>query len=81
MMRSSVKVRTQRALAAVPAVMLAQSVKLGGTVAARESAAMVEARRLITEEGLSAYAAANKVGLTRSAIYMAPWYKAWKGSK
>lgn len=47
-------------------------------MAARESAAMVKARKLITVDGLSAYAAAAKVGLTRSAIYMAPWYKEWK---
>lgn len=47
-------------------------------MAAHESAAMVKARKLITVDGMSAYAAAAKVGLTRSAIYMAPWYKAWK---
>ena len=46
-------------------------------MAARESAAMVKARKLVTEQGLTPYAAA-KVGLTRSAIYMAPWYKEWK---
>ncbi len=45
---------------------------------AHESAAMIAARKLITVDGLSAYAAANAVGLTRSAIYMAPWYKRWK---
>lgn len=47
-------------------------------MAARESAAMVKARKLVTERGVTPYAAAQKVGLTRSAIYMAPWYKAWK---
>lgn len=47
-------------------------------MAARESAAMVKARKLVTEQGLTPYAAAQKVGLTPSAIYMAPWYKAWK---
>ena len=47
-------------------------------MAARESAEMVKARKLITERGYSAYAAAQQVGLTRSAIYMAPWYKKWK---
>ena len=47
-------------------------------MAAHESAAMVEARKLVTEKGLTPYAAAQKVGLTRSAIYMAPWYKEWK---
>ena len=47
-------------------------------MAAHESAAMVKARKLITADGLSAYAAAAQVGLTRSAIYMAPWYKEWK---
>ena len=47
-------------------------------MAARESAAALKARKLVTEQGMSPYAAAQKVGLTRSAIYMAPWYKAWK---
>ena len=47
-------------------------------MAARESDAMKKARKLVTENGLTPYAAAQKVGLTRSAIYMAPWYKAWK---
>ncbi len=47
-------------------------------MAAKESAAMVKARKLVTEKGLTSYAAAQKVGLTRSAIYMAPWYKEWK---
>ena len=50
-------------------------------MAARESAAMVRARKLVTEQGLTPYAAAAKVGLTRSAIYMAPWYKEWKATK
>lgn len=47
-------------------------------MAARESNAMGEARELITTDGLSAYAAAKRTGISRSAIYMAPWYKAWK---
>ena len=47
-------------------------------MAARESAAMVKARKLVTEQGMTTYAAAQQVGLTRSAIYMAPWYKEWK---
>ena len=47
-------------------------------MAARESAAMVKARKLVTEQGMTPYAAAQNVGLTRSAIYMAPWYKEWK---
>ena len=47
-------------------------------MAARESATMVKARKLVTEQGFTAYAAAQKVGLTRSAIYMSPWYKEWK---
>ena len=47
-------------------------------MAAKESAEMVKARKLVTEKGLTPYAAAKKVGLTRSAIYMAPWYKNWK---
>ena len=47
-------------------------------MAARESDAMVKARKLVTEQGMTPYAAAQKVGLTRSAIYLAPWYKEWK---
>lgn len=47
-------------------------------MAAHESAAMIEARRLITKHDITPYAAAQIVGLTRSAIYMAPWYKDWK---
>lgn len=49
-----------------------------GTRGARESAAMVEAREMVTGQGMTPYAAAQKVGLTRPAIYMAPWYKEWK---
>ncbi len=45
---------------------------------ARESDVMAKARKLITVDGLSAYAAAIQVGMTRAAIYMSPWYKAWK---
>jgi len=48
---------------------------------ARESAAMARARKLIIEKGLTAYAAAQKVGISRSAIYMAPWYRKWKGEQ
>ena len=47
-------------------------------MAAKESAEMAQARELITVQGWTPYAAAQKVGLTRSAIYMAPWYKEWK---
>lgn len=50
-------------------------------MAPRESAEMTKARKLVTEQGVTPYAAAQKVGLTRSAIYMAPWYKAWKAAK
>ena len=50
-------------------------------MAARESAALVKVRKLVTEQGMTPYAAAAKVGLTRSAIYMAPWYKEWKAAK
>lgn len=48
---------------------------------ARESAAMAKARKLIIQKGLTAYAAAQKAGITRSAIYMSAWYKEWKGSQ
>ena len=47
-------------------------------MAAKESEVMKKARKLVTEKGLTPYAAAQKVGLTRSAIYMSPWYKEWK---
>lgn len=50
-------------------------------MAAKESEAMKKARKLVTEKGLTPYAAAQKVGLTSSAIYMAPWYKAWKAAQ
>lgn len=49
-------------------------------MAAKESAAMAEAFRLITEEGLSAYAAAKRAGISRQAIYMSPWWKSWKSA-
>jgi hypothetical protein len=45
---------------------------------ARESSAMVEARRLVMKKGVSPYAAAKQVGLSSGAIYMAPWYKEWR---
>ena len=47
-------------------------------MAAKESEAMKKARKLVTEKGVTPYAAAQQTGLTRSAIYMAPWYKEWK---
>lgn len=47
-------------------------------MAALESSAMKKARKLVQEEGITPYAAAVKVGISRSAIYMAPWYKEWK---
>lgn len=50
-------------------------------MAAKESAEMKTAKVLVTVMGKSAYAAAKQVGLTRSAIYMAPWYKEWKKTK
>lgn len=50
-------------------------------MAALESDAMKKARKLVIEKDMTPYAAAQKVGLTRSAIYMAPWYKEWKAEK
>jgi predicted transcriptional regulator len=50
-------------------------------MAARESSAMVKARKMVTEQGLTSYAAAKKVGLTRSAIYMSRWYKEWRDAQ
>lgn len=49
-------------------------------MSAHESAAMRKARKLIVTQGLTAYAAAIKAGITRSAIYQAPWYKEWRSS-
>lgn len=51
------------------------------TVAGKISAQMVEAQRLVTKEGKTAYAAAKAVGLTKGAIYRAPWYKEWVNGK
>ena len=45
---------------------------------AKESTQMQTARRLITAHGFSAYEAAARAGITRQAIYMAPWYKEYK---
>ena len=50
-------------------------------MAAKESEAMKKARKLVTQGGLTPYAAAQQTGLTRSAIYMATWYKQWKKDK
>lgn len=50
-------------------------------MAAIESDKMKKARKLVKEKGWTPYAAAAEVGLTRSAIYMAPWYKEWKAEK
>jgi hypothetical protein len=46
-------------------------------MARRECVEMVAARKLVIEHGLTAYAAAKRTGLTRSAIYMSKWYKEW----
>lgn len=48
---------------------------------ARMSLQMVQARKLVIEYGLTAYAAAKATGLTRPAIYQASWYKEWKEGK
>lgn len=50
-------------------------------MAALESEAMKKARDLIINKGMKAYRAGNLSGITPSAIYMAPWYKAWKAEK
>lgn len=50
-------------------------------MAAKESDAMKKARKLVLA-GKTPYAAAKEVGgLTKEAIYMAPWYKKWKAEK
>lgn len=50
-------------------------------MAALESDAMKKARNLVINEGMTAYKAGNLSGISPSAIYMAPWYKAWKANK
>lgn len=47
-------------------------------MAAKVSQEMTEARRLVTECNVTPYAAAKRAGITRSAIYMSAWYKAWR---
>ena len=60
---------------------MALILRKGNLMAPLESAQMVRARKLIIEGGLTPYAAAIKVGITRAAIYNAPWYKEWKESQ
>ncbi len=48
---------------------------------ARESVQMTKARRLVTKKGMTASAASEKAGITRSAIYMSKWYKEWKAKQ
>ena len=48
---------------------------------AKQSPQMVEAKRLVVECGLTAYAAAKQAGITAEAIYMSPWYKEFKNAK
>lgn len=50
-------------------------------MAARESEAMKRAKTLVMVKGLTAYAAAKQVGLTRHAIYMSQWYKDFKAQE
>lgn len=45
---------------------------------AKVSAQMLAARKLVTDQGLSAYEAAKVSGISSSAIYMSDWYKKWK---
>ena len=45
---------------------------------AKVSFAMIKAKKLVTQEGYTPYAAAKECGLTRHAIYMSPWYKEYK---
>ncbi len=48
---------------------------------AKQSAEMAKAKRLITEEGVTPYAAAQASGITRGAISKAKWYRDWIASK
>jgi predicted transcriptional regulator len=47
-------------------------------MAPRESEAMMKAKDLVVNEGLTPYLAAKLVGLSPSAIYMTDWYAKWK---
>ena len=47
-------------------------------MAARISVAMTHAKKLITKYGYSVREASDATGISRPAIYMAPWYKEWK---
>ncbi len=47
-------------------------------MAARETEAMEKARKLVLD-GMTPYAASLAVGISKQAIYMSPWYRAWKG--
>ena len=50
-------------------------------MAAKVSAEMLKAKKLVMEKGLTPYAAAAKAGITRSAIYQAAWYKELRDAK
>ena len=50
-------------------------------MAAKVSAEMLKAKKLVLEKGMTPYAAAEKAGITRSAIYQAAWYKEWRYKK
>lgn len=47
---------------------------------AKQSQEMVRAKRMVLG-GMSAYAAAKAVGITRHAIYMSAWYREWRDEK
>jgi hypothetical protein len=44
-------------------------------MAAKVSAEMLKAKRLVVERGLTPYAAAKEAKISTSAIYMSQWYK------
>lgn len=48
---------------------------------AKISAAMVKAKKLVIEQGVTPCAAAKQCNITRQSIYMAPWYKTWKAAQ
>lgn len=45
---------------------------------AKVSAQMMAARRLVTEQGMTAYKAAKLAGVSPSSIYMSKWYKEYR---
>lgn len=48
---------------------------------AKQSPEMAVAKKLVTVDGLSPYAAAKVAGISKQAIYMSTWYRLYRGGK